>query len=77
MRNEQGKFVPKPAAERLGKAIGVRLRMDLLQALQEIALAENVTPTEWCRRVLESAIASTKPAKRTVKKSKDATVSGG
>lgn len=55
VRDEKGHFLPRP--DSLGKAYGVRVRKDLDPVITELAAAAGVSPTEWCRKAVERAIA--------------------
>jgi hypothetical protein len=53
-RDKEGKFKKAPTG--LGKTYGLRINRDLDAALAELAEVAGVTPTEWCRQQIETAI---------------------
>ncbi|NET31366.1 MAG: hypothetical protein F6K19_05110 [Cyanothece sp. SIO1E1] len=56
-RNERGRFIARP--DSLGKTYGLRIRKDLDAVLAELAEQEGMSPTAWCRKVVEEAITTT------------------
>jgi hypothetical protein len=66
-RDEKGHFLPRP--DSLGKTYGLRVRKDLDAVLAELAKQAGITPTAWCRKAVEDAIAAATNPKWTVKKS--------
>lgn len=54
MRNEQGQFVPRE--DGFSKVYGLRIRKRFVPALEKLAEARKVSPTEWIRQVVEEAI---------------------
>jgi hypothetical protein len=54
MRDDQGRYRERP--DSLGKTYGLRVRKDLDPALASLAAAAQMTPTEWCRQVVEAEI---------------------
>jgi hypothetical protein len=56
-RDEKGRILPRP--DSLGKTYGLRVRKDLDPVISELAAAEGLSPTEWCRKQIETVISET------------------
>jgi hypothetical protein len=60
-RDERGRLLPRE--DSLGKSYGLRVRKDFDPLIAELAEADGITPSEWCRKQVEAAIIKAQPRK--------------